>query len=878
MPSPLIARAVRRHLRRPVCAAASLLAVAGAVRAESQGLARTIMVDIGPQKVSTALLELSRQAEIQVLMPGLVADERATQGVHGRMSVGEALTRLLEGTSLKYRIAGDNIIGIEVVGSEGQPVESGALSREGADRLRLADGSFRLAQNAPTDAAQSGAKSSDDTLQEVVVTSKILFRENDAFGATKMGIPLKDTPQSITVVTSDVIDFAGMRTFNDFYKVDADGGTSHAIDGFPRNYYRGFRQQGENAIRVDGFRMPGNIDLDFATFDRFEVIKGPTSTLYGQNSIGGTLNAVSKLPQDRFGMELGLEGGQFDDYRGDVDLTGPFRAGSAWSYRLVGAYEDEQSFLDFANEDLALLSPSIQFQPDDSTRFVLRAIYQKSDKRIHFAPSLQLGGTGDSAVESLEERVANEGLKDPDVPRSRFFGMPWNETHIEAKFVQFQGEHRFDNHWTLRGHLQHNDVRYRSNALFVQGPFDQDGFAYFTSVYGQDTDDSLYGAELNLFGDFEAFGRRHTLFFGVDYNRIESTSRLGVTATSVGFADSVFNMFTPDYASVPPYDRLDDYDYLYDFKGETALFGGTVQLITRPTDRLSLLLGARYSVDTVNDRDRGGPPTGEGNVDTVPFQTSADAIFHQIVYQAGLTYAITPSTNLYASFGQTFEPGTDRRIDESDPDGPGILIQPERGRNHEIGFKADLSRELSITGAVFDMERTNISQADRDNPGFSVALGTQRSRGVELGMQGQLLPPLSLLVSVAYLDAKFIQGEFKGLTPENAPRFGLSAFASYELLQGGLKGLGFGLGVVHKAGRKTFDSDWASDGLRYQYDFGDFTEVDARIFYSRDRWSYAISATNLFDEKYYSPTFTDLDFATHVNPPRTIRASVRYKF
>lgn len=94
-----------------------------------------------------------------------------------------------------------------------------------------------------------------------------------------------------------------------------------------------------------------------------------------------------------------------------------------------------------------------------------------------------------------------------------------------------------------------------------------------------------------------------------------------------------------------------------------------------------------------------------------------------------------------------------------------------------------------------------------------------------------------------------------------------------------MKGLGFGLGTVYKSGRKTFDTSWTrAAGAPVTFDFGSFTEVDARIFYGRERWSFTLAATNLFNEKYWSPTFNFLSFATHVNPPRIVQASVRYKF
>jgi TonB-dependent siderophore receptor len=865
MPSSSVLRAVRSVLRNPVYTAVSTLSIATCTTVHAQGLQRTVNLNIQPQKVSTALIELSNQAAIQVLMPGLVGDEQSSPGVQGSMTLERALQELLRGTSLSFRITGDNVVGIETA------AVSTRVNKQSNDYLPVA---YTQAQPQP-----QSQETNDEPLQEVVVTSRIKFLENDAFGASKMGLPLIETPQTVSVVTADVIKFAQMRTFEDFYKVDASGGSSHAVDDFPRNYYRGFRQQGNNAIRVDGFRMPGNINLDLALFDRFEVIKGPTSSLYGQNSVGGTLNAVSKLPQNRTGVEFGLEIAEFDTYRADIDLTGAIANSDAWSYRFIGVYEDSKSYLDFAGDDTRVLSPSIQFKPSDATTFNLRLVYQESDLIQHFAPALQLAGNGTS-TDPLE-RVLAEGLKVADVTRSRFYGMPWNNARTTAKFAQFQGEHVFANEWTLRTHAQANKVKYGSDALFVQGPFDQDGFAYLAYAYGQDEEASLYGAEVNLFGKVELFEREHTVFFGLDFNRLENERRLGNEVIFKGYADSIFNTFTPDYAAVEPFSVLDDYSYLYDTDNDDSLFGATVQLIAKPTDRLSALFSVRYSRDTLKTRERNGISPAEGGINQTPFALINDETFNEVVFQTGITYEVAESTNVYISYGETFEPSVDRVFISRSPS-TGVVsatIPPEEGTSYEVGLKSNPNPDLSFSFALFELERSNISQPDRVNEGFNLPLGTQRSRGAEFGLQGKLLPELSLYLSMAYLDAEFIDGDFAGLSPENAPRFGISAFGSYEILEGPLVGLGFGLGVVHKQGRETFDEGWTRDsGQPVVFDFGDFTEVDARIFYAHGPWDYALSVSNLLDEKYYSPAFTELDFAVHVNPARTASFAVTYKF
>jgi outer membrane receptor for ferric coprogen and ferric-rhodotorulic acid len=549
----------------------------------------TFAEEIHAFKVSSAesvvaIREFGLQSGTQILVAGDGLTDKKLNAVEGELSTDEGLRRLLAGTGLVHRYVGDRAIALV-------PAESVAAVT-----------ALRLSQAGQ---AGSGVQPAGEGLDEVVVTGKVVFTQNDAFGATKMGLPLKDTPQTVNVVTSDLIDVASIHTFEDFYKVDASSGTTHALDGYPRNFYRGFYQQGINAVRVDGFRMPGNINLDLAMFDRFEVIKGPTSTLYGQNNVGGALNAVSKLPQRQFAAELDLEAGQFDQYRADADVTGPI--GDTWSYRLLGSYADSDSFIDYVGEQLGLVSAAVQYAPGEATRFTLRATRQRTDGTYHYAPALQLRGNGTGPV---EERVRAEGLGFIDVPRSRFFGMPWNGDEKQVRFVQFQGEHEFANGWRLRAHAQHSELDQDALGFYVGGPFDERGFGNFLWNTMVSRENSLDGGEINLFGDVRLFGREHTLFFGIDRSDVSVDNRNAGTA-SFGYEGSYFNAYAPDYSTVPRPQSFDDYPFVSDSRERSRLTGATVQVILRPIDRLSLLIAGRQSRDTLEDGFRGAGSVAE---------------------------------------------------------------------------------------------------------------------------------------------------------------------------------------------------------------------------------------------------------------------------
>ncbi|MFC4312914.1 TonB-dependent siderophore receptor [Steroidobacter flavus] len=704
-------------------------------------------------------------------------------------------------------------------------------------------------------AAADGEKSE---LEEVVVRAT-QFKFADAESALKMPLSLKDTPQSVKVITQDLLDFASITSFEDIYKVDASGGVSHARDGFPRNYYRGFLQQGINAIKVDGFRMTANIDMDLSPFERFEVVKGATSTLYGQNSISGTLNAISKAPTDEFGAELDLEYGSYEHRRVQADVHGPIDDAGRFSYRLVGAAQDNDSYLDVDGSRVRALAPTLKYQIDEDTSLTARVIYQKYVYSPSFGFGAQFIGTDDSDPDQL----ISSNFVVPRTPRDRSGGAPWNHTEKEATFAQTVLEHSFENSWQLRGNVQYQKVTGEADA-FQTWNTDQAGdtFAY---LYGREQENEVYAAEVNLFGDVEAFGRRHTLFFGADYAELNTDTLDFGQAGPAGFS-----IFHPDWSNVPVHRSAADYDSFTDSENRREISGVTAQILARPIDDLTISIGARYSRDQTRNRFRRGDVPELQDYAAIPYQAWTELKASEVTMQGGVTYALTPRLNIYGSYGETFEPRGGLLFS-------GGLAGPEEGKAYEVGVKGDaLNGRMFYSAAVFDMRRTNIQQRDPAHPGFVLPLGTQRSRGVEVEFQGTVLPGWEVFGSVAWLEAEFIEGQYAGFQSANAPDFGLSLFTSYQFQEGSLRGVGVGAGVVRKSGMETFDA--ANYARPVAFDLGGFTEVDLRLFYDRDRWRYEIAATNLLDTKYYRSYSEAMWFGLQVNPPRQVIGSVSYRW
>jgi TonB-dependent siderophore receptor len=716
-----------------------------------------------------------------------------------------------------------------------------------------------LALHAPAARAQEEQK-----LEEVVVRG-LVFKYDRVETANKMDLGVKDTPQTVKVITADMLDFSGVTTFEDAYKLDAGATTSHSQDQFVSTYFRGFRVDSSSAVKVDGFRMSGYPTLDLAPFERFEIIKGAVSTMYGQSPVAGTLNAVSKKPRKDFGGELSLEGGNYGHYRGQADVYGGLNSDGSLSGRLIGSYVDEDSFLDFAYGEHLVIAPSLRYEFTPRTSITLLLQYQKAEFLPSFGFGLQdLGGDPDDP--------ANYVI--PDVPRSRLAANPDSRSERDVHFNRAVIEHQFQNDWMLRANLQQTKVDVNNDGSYAT-TIDPDGFtsAY---MYMRDASDEVYSGEVNLFGDVELGGREHTLFFGADYFE-QTEKQLGNYGFAIDPDGPGFNIFDPDYSAFLPMPATAaDYDPagLFHIARRTREYGITAQTILHATERLTFILGARYS----------HAETGEAFVccdpsaaDPLPaFGPDNTYTTQAWTFNAGTTFALTDDVNLYASYGESFTPRNDSAFDPNDPTGPGISIGPEEGKAYEIGLKGEIGDRLMWSAAAFDIARTNISEADALNPPFVLLRGKQQARGFEADVQGEVLPGWDVYASVALLKNEFVGGEFDGFKSMLAPKVGVSLFSSYEFATGSLSGFGFGGGVVYKQ-----RGDFRSFDIAYGQTFdilGDIMEVDARVFYKRDRWNFQLAATNLFGDTYYSPEGNYLFYALSVNPGRQVIGKISYEF
>lgn len=808
-----------------------LLLVAAWLACSAAEATPRVQFDVPRQPLGEALRTLARQAGYNILFDATALGARVAPAVSGEYTLTEALDLVLQGASLDARISDP-------------------------DRMVIV-----------REREQIGS---------IVVLGK-QFHYAEIESANKMPLPAKRTPQSVKVITQDMIEFASLNEFEDTYRIDASSHASHLNDGFARNYFRGFLADSSDAFKLDGMRAFGVIDFDFASLERIEIVKGATSTMYGHASVGGTLNAISKQPTAEFGGSASVEAGNYDRYRVNLDLHGALTGNERLSGRLIASYLDEREAVDYSYRRVGVLAPSLKYEFDDATSLTLSTQYQHQE----FLP---LGNFG---VQISGDPTDPASYHVPRVPRSRFVGQPDQFQTAELVYARLLLDHSFDNGWQLRANTQF--ARVDNDSHQAQGITTHGDGTTDVELFGGPMEERVRSVEVHAFGKV-AWGQRElTLFFGVDRYRGQNLQRSGLAFAPASLTG--FSVYEPDYSRLPavlssPLDYTFTNPALapYINYAETSVSdtiatetGYTAQVFTNVSGPLDAMLGVRYS------------EYENGSVEVCCDLASVQAPLpaktyyrnYATTYQAGLTYALGSDLVAYASYGQSFTPRNEFTFDAANPSGRGRPVGPEDGETYEVGLKGELpGRAFSWSTALFEVARTNIAQPHPDpalSDRYVVMIGKQRARGLELDAQGELAKGWSVYGSAAVLKNEFVGAKFNGYPSYFAPRWGVSLYSSYQWQAGRLRGFGVGGGVVYKKVVDARPFFGAVQGHALEL-FDDVFEVDARVFYQRGPWHLSLAVTNALDGKYYTPSYASPYYAINVNPGRQAIFSLKYLY
>lgn len=658
------------------------------------------------------------------------------------------------------------------------------------------------------------------------------YKATRSASATRTDTALHETPQSISVIPSDVLQDTASTRLQD--GLDYAGGVGRANN---------FGGQGLTTFTVRGFTtgefyrngFPINRGYpnapDANTVERLEVLRGPATSLYGRGDPGGTFNVLSKQPLAERKVTLGS---QFDDqgmHRATLDATGPLDEEGRLAYRLNVLGEGGETFRDNVQTERYDVAPVLSWQVNDTTRIVFEGDFMRNNH------PLDRGLTRFANQRDRASRDTNVWEKGSD-----------NLLHNDNNMAQLRFEHQLNEDWTLGGGMQWLDGTLKGNAVEAN-ELQADGRTLGRNFSYRKLEWTDRDYQLNLTGHFDTAGYAHTLLTGIeyedyDYQSIIRRSAKGSTAYPIDLFDPVLGQPRPALTRT----TTDDKENL---KTWAAFIQDQVAL----TDRLKALAGLRFE-------------RFEHQYDNyLPGAADWTAADNAVTPRLGLMYDLTDTVAVYANTARSFKPnsGASRQ---------GQGFDPEKGKSYEVGVKWEaLDRQLSVDAAIYHIVKENVLANDPLDPTgtYKVAAGEVRSRGLDITVAGNLTPEWRMIGGYAYVDAEVTQDTSlpTGTRLANIPRNSFSLLNTYEFQDGGLKGLGLGMGVKYV-------DDRAGQTAAQTYTMEQYTVVDLLSFYQvNEHLRLNLDLKNLFDKEYDEGAFNNY---VYPGAPRTVQAGVSYTF
>lgn len=666
-------------------------------------------------------------------------------------------------------------------------------------------------------------KSATDTLPEVNVSSKAAketatgpvsgYVAKRAASATKTDTPIIETPQSISVITADQIEDQKAESIQaalrysagvvaDQYGDDSRG-DSFAIRGLDATtYLNGLRER--NTFYTETTRP------DPYMLERIEILRGPSSMLYGNGGVGGIVNLVSKLPQPVAKREIGISLGNYNRKQINADFTGPVADSDTLFYRVVMLGRETDSAVDYAKSERTLFAPSLTWRPSDKTSITVLAQYQKDDGKStpQFFPAASVLGGNPNGKVSFDTF-----LSDPKFDRYR----------TESNSLGWIAEHAFNETWTVRQNFRYTSSRNEYRSLYVNS-FSGNPFAVTDPVNqrvlnrfvdGSSADSQVIRMDNNAQAKFDTGIAQHTVLVGVDYSRFRQDK------------NSFF---------AGPGNPIDIYNPVYTPLDLTGLTSSTQPVARQYQTGVYVQDQIKFDnkwIATLGLRRDEAKNDAEGSEAAIDKKTTG---------RYGLTYLFDNGWAPYLSYAESFLPvqGTGAG---------GAFYKPQEGKQWEMGIKyIPAGTRTKFTAAIFDLRDEN-RLTPNPTPGQSgtfVQQGRIRTIGVELEAAHSFANRLDILANYSHTDAKYDKSnnpDEKNNQVEAIPRNLASAWAIKRFAIGDTDGFRAGLGVRYIGA--SYDS---TNTLKTP----DVTLFDAMLGFDYGSWRYALNANNLADKEYVS--------------------------
>lgn len=692
----------------------------------------------------------------------------------------------------------------------------------------------------------------NEQLQTVeIIGRRLLSYKNDySFAGSKIAMATKDIPQSISVVTKELMDDRQIFRLNDITKATT------GVNQFSANNdltIRGFRAS-EEARLINGLRSGQFFFTQPITsnLERIEVIKGPASALFGNAQPGGTINMVTKKPLEISRKSVNISLGSFNTFRTGLDLTGPLNDDKTLLYRLNIGYENAGSFRDLQGGEVYMIAPSLTFLPSPKTSVNADIVVVNNITKLDRGQAVFGATAGITNLKSTPINIAlaatNDyyAVKDLSITLSlshkfsdRF---SFNSSYMKFRWSEDLAEHRTSNAYAVDSFGQALNTLAGMQVFLRQQQIITDNITnYFTYKYKTGILEHITVAGFDFLQQIRPVGGSQLTASGYR-NKANAATASYSAASGANFSITNFLGRRSPLPNVGHFDLANPGGYGYRLFSN-YIFTNAVLAATKFTgtgayiqhhinyNKFKLLIGARY------DEYR----------DIIRYKTGTDSSVKQksFIPRIGLTYMLNTSINLYATYAQGYMPQVSSTIVNPNSGGP---FDPLISKLYELGAKGEFfQKKLNASVSVYDLTQNNVLVADPQlgNPDFRRQRGLQRSRGVELEANGNINRLLSVSVGYAYNDATIVEdiAALKGLQKENAPLHNGNIWIKYVVQNGGLKGLGIAGGFNYISSR--YPSQTRS------FELPAYALIDAALYYQFDKFRLALNLNNLTNQKYW---------------------------
>ena len=676
--------------------------------------------------------------------------------------------------------------------------------------------------------AQSAPTQAETTLEAIQVIAPIAKKSDSV---TKTDTPIIEIPQSVSVVTAEQIQHRGLHGVEEamWYIAGTQGGAYGYDSRSDWLLVRGFTP----ARYLDGLALAngsgtGLTRIEPYGLERLEVLKGPSSMVYGAMPPGGMLNLISKRPTETPLHEVQLQAGSHDMKEAAFDFGGPLTRDGTLLYRLTGLARNSDTEVDYIEDDRYYVAPALTWKPDAATELTVLTRWQKGET-----------ASGGNFLPAEGTLLPNPNGK---IPPNRFTGEPGQNDYDKTLMsFGYQFRHDFANGVTFTQNLRYGKADIEPSAGIGAFGLMPDQRTLVRYLFPNENHTRTFGVDNDLLYSFDTGRVQHTVLAGLDYRRAHDDY-----ASAFDFNMAPLDIFDPVYGApvtIPAYTSH------------------TVQVQSQLGVYLQDQMKLNRWVFTVGGR-RDHVRTDTDNVIAGTEARQSDSAFSG---RAGVNYLFDSGLAPYVSWSHSFQPTVGS-------DFFGRAFKPTTGDQYELGLKYQPPGGNGLaTLAVYEITQKNALTIDPEHTLFQVQQGETRLRGVELEGRWNIGTHLSVYGDYTYSDSEVTRSnDTPALGKQIAllPRQQASLGADYTFVGGPLTGFGLGGGVRYVGDHygDTYN-EWKTPA---------YTLADATMHYTTAGWRLQLNVSNLFDKEYISACNSNV--WCYYGYARRITVSARYRW